>query len=41
MIISVSDLVISLPVVLIIFLGIVFPLILSINYKLFKISRKM
>ena len=40
MIISVNDLVISLPVALIIFLGIVFPLILFINYKLFKISIK-
>ena len=39
--ISVNDLVISFPVALIIFLGIAFPPFVSINYRLFKISRKM
>ena len=39
--ISVNDLVISFPVALIIFLGIAFPPFVFINYRLFKISRKM
>ena len=39
--ISVNDLVISLPVAIVIFLAIIFPPIIFLNYKLFKISRKM
>jgi hypothetical protein len=38
--ISVNDLVISLPVAIVIFLAIVFPPIIFLNYKLFRISRK-
>ena len=40
-VISVNNLVISLPVALVIFFAIVFPPIIFLNYKLFKISRKM
>jgi hypothetical protein len=39
--ISLNDLVISLPVALVIFFAIIFPPIIFLNYKLFKISRKM
>ena len=39
--ISVNDVVISIPVALIIFFAIVFPPFVFINYKLFKISRKI
>ena len=39
-VISVNNLVISLPVALVIFFAIVFPPIIFLNYKLFKISRK-
>ena len=41
MMISLNDLVISLPVALVIFFAIIFPPIIFLNYKLFKISRKM
>jgi hypothetical protein len=39
--ISLNDSVISLPVALAIFFAIIFPPIIFLNYKLFKISRKM
>ena len=41
MMISLNDSVISLPVALAIFFAIIFPPIIFLNYKLFKISRKM
>jgi hypothetical protein len=40
-ILSTNDLVISFPVALIIFIAIVYPPLVYINYKLFKISRKV
>ena len=41
MMISLNDSVISLPVALAIFFAIIFPPIIFLNYKLFKMSRKM
>ena len=41
MMISLNDLVISLPVALVLFFAIIFPPIIFLNFKLFKISRKM